>query len=163
MKSRLRDNENPYGTVASNYNFDFPLTCSEMCHLWPSHWTVKHPVTSHSLHFRQLYVTFSAIPLRVEHLSHFSRVITQHLNSSSLTDGSEAVRVPCVKAVLFARKVNTREKLLQRIISAARCINTAAGLPYGYTLAGHAGRNTYSAAHVQCSTVCTWTCNKRSQ
>jgi hypothetical protein len=33
-----------------------------------------------------------------------------------------------MKAIVHARKLNTREELLQRILSAARCINNAAVL-----------------------------------
>jgi len=39
--------------------------------------------------------------------------------------GSEPIRLPCVGYMLYAHKMNTREELLQRILSVARSINNA--------------------------------------
>ena len=52
----------------------------------------------------------------------------QYTELATMVTGSEPIRVPWneMKAVVSARKVNTREKLLQRILSAARSISNAA-------------------------------------
>ena len=89
---------------------------------------------------RQMYYKNDETP------SHFSQAICQYLNQISQIDGlvvAVTQNLPTrssdlnpldyhmwgyMKAMMFACKVNTREELLQRILSAARSINNAAVL-----------------------------------
>lgn len=153
--SHLRDHDNPHGTVGSNYQHRFSVNvwCGVIgdqltgLYIFLQHLRgdyakfLQHKLPALLQHVplqtrRQMYYQHNGAP------PHFSQVVRQYLNQQfpnqwighssaqnwpprSLDLNPLHYHVWCyVKAMLYVCKVNMRE-VLQRILSAARCINAA--------------------------------------